>query len=155
MIGTFTGAFRFLSNFWAEPGLAERLWGYPTMEHYYQAMKLTNLDHRAQIRALPGTHEGCKQAKRLGNQLFLRPGWDDMKFDVMRVGLEHKFTAGTELAERLLDTGNEELVEGNFWHDNIWGSCYCNRCKSKGSNRLGKLLMGQRYTLLTGGDPNP
>jgi predicted NAD-dependent protein-ADP-ribosyltransferase YbiA (DUF1768 family) len=42
----------------------------------------------------------------------------------------------------LLDTGDEELVEGTTWHDNIWGNCSCPKCKNiPGQNRLGKLLM--------------
>ena len=52
-----------------------------------------------------------------------------------------KFSIPT-LREKLLATDNEELVEGNTWHDNTWGECSCERCKDiKGQNRLGKMLM--------------
>ena len=40
------------------------------------------------------------------------------------------------------------LIEGNTWHDNYWGDCSCNRCKSKsGENMLGILLMELRDKL--------
>jgi len=36
----------------------------------------------------------------------------------------------------LLQTGDEELIEGNKWGDRFWGVC-----KGKGKNNLGKILM--------------
>lgn len=153
MIATFSGVYAFLSNFWREEGLADRLWGYPTMEHYFQAMKTMDLVAREPFKN-PDVTPG--RSKRMGRNLVLRPNWEDMKDDVMRVGLERKFAHGTALAERLLDTGDQKLVEGNNWHDNYWGDCSCNNCRDiEGRNMLGKLLMGQRYDLITGGDPNP
>lgn len=56
--------------------------------------------------------------------------------------LRMKFTQNTKLRKRLLATRNERLVEGNTWHDNFWGECYCPHCENKvGLNHLGKLLM--------------
>ena len=46
-----------------------------------------------------------------------------------------KFTK-LNFAQKLLKTGNQELVEGNTWNDTYWG-----RCKGRGSNHLGKILM--------------
>jgi hypothetical protein len=47
--------------------------------------------------------------------------------------------------EKLLETKNAELIEGNIWHDNFWGSCECSRCNHKpGKNMLGRLLMEYR-----------
>ena len=83
-------------------------------------------------------------AKKMGRSVSLRPDWEDIKDDVMLEGLYRKF-ADDELADWLLDTGNEELVEGNFWHDNHFGVCYCTRCQNiKGQNVLGQLLMKVR-----------
>lgn len=48
----------------------------------------------------------------------------------------------------LLSTGDEYLIEGNFWHDNFWGDCRCRKCKDKeGENRLGLLTMKVRDSL--------
>jgi predicted NAD-dependent protein-ADP-ribosyltransferase YbiA (DUF1768 family) len=51
------------------------------------------------------------------------------------------------LAEKLLATGEEILVEGNTWHDNFWGRCSCRNCRGKGVNHLGQLLMERRAAL--------
>ena len=40
----------------------------------------------------------------------------------MKKILEQKFS-DTELKKKLVDTGNEKIIEGNTWHDNFWGSC--------------------------------
>ena len=49
---------------------------------------------------------------------------------------------------RLLSTSNATLVEGNWWHDNFWGDCYCPKCKGiPGANTLGRLLMELRSKL--------
>ena len=45
-------------------------------------------------------------------------------------------TQNPELGNKLLETGNQELVEGNTWGDIFWGVC-----NGKGQNWLGKILM--------------
>jgi predicted NAD-dependent protein-ADP-ribosyltransferase YbiA (DUF1768 family) len=58
--------------------------------------------------------------------------------------LRQKF-AIPELRRQLLDTGHQELEEGNYWHDNEWGNCYCMKCRTiAGKNKLGILLMQVR-----------
>jgi predicted NAD-dependent protein-ADP-ribosyltransferase YbiA (DUF1768 family) len=47
----------------------------------------------------------------------------------------------------LLSTGDMELTEGNWWHDNFYGSCSCVKCGGKGQNNLGKILMDVRLNL--------
>ena len=79
--------------------------------------------------------------KKMGRSVSLRPDWEDIKDDVMLEGLYRKFT-NDELAEWLLDTGDEELVEGNWWGDRYWGVC-----NGIGQNKLGKLLMKVREEL--------
>ena len=52
------------------------------------------------------------------------------------------------LGQKLLDTGDEELIEGNHWCDNVWGNCYCEKCANiTGQNRLGQMLMRVRDEL--------
>jgi hypothetical protein len=80
-------------------------------------------------------------------KISLRPDWEKIKVDVMRTGLMLKFTDAA-LAEKLLATGDEELVEGNWWHDNTWGNCHCPQCSRVGGrNLLGMLLMEVRKEL--------
>ena len=69
-----------------------------------------------------------------------------MKQDILRDLLRVKF-ADPDLRTQLLATGDEELVEGNRWHDRYWGRCYCDKCGGTGQNALGTLLMQIRDEL--------
>lgn len=40
------------------------------------------------------------------------------------------------LQKLLQDTGDAELIEGNWWHDEFWGVC-----NGIGQNQSGKILM--------------
>ena len=61
----------------------------------------------------------------------------------MENGLRQKFKY-PELREQLLSTGDQELVEGNWWRDFYWGVC-----NGVGDNNLGKLLMKIRDDINT------
>ena len=139
MISNFDGHWAFLSNFyWNE--IEFECITYPTNEHFFQAMKTLDTDERRAIAncLTPG------QAKRMGRRVALRPDWEDVKESVMLEGLYLKF-ADEQLADWLLETGDEELVEGTTWHDNEWGNCSCPKCAHiDGKNKLGKLLMKVR-----------
>ncbi len=142
MIVEFDGEYAFLSNFYDSPIFYESI-TYPTNEHFFQAMKTLDIETRKAIAAAPTPGA----AKRMGRHVSLRPDWERVKVDVMRTGLMLKFT-DAELAEKLLATGDEELVEGNWWHDNTWGNCHCTECSRKGGrNLLGMLLMELRKEL--------
>ena len=139
MIKEFTGKYEFLSNFWHSPFTYEGI-VYPTNEHFFQAMKTLDWNERNWIASAetPGV------AKRRGRTCPLRSDWEKVKDEVMLTGLRIKFS-NPALRTQLIMTGDEELVEGNWWHDNTWGSCSCERCVGiYGQNRLGKLLMQVR-----------
>lgn len=139
MINHFDKEWAFLSNFYPQEIEFEGII-YPSNEHFFQAMKTLDINERRAIAnaSTPGL------AKKMGRSVSLRPDWEDIKDDVMLEGLYRKF-ANDELAEWLLDTGDEWLEEGNFWHDNHFGVCYCAKCQNiKGQNVLGKLLMKVR-----------
>ena len=88
------------------------------------------------------------EAKRFGKKVLLRPDWETYKFGVMREVIRAKFEQNPDLAQKLLDTDPQHLIEGNHWHDNIYGICYCNKCQGiKGKNVLGKILMEERAYL--------
>jgi len=132
----FIGSYRFLSNFWLSAVKGPGGLVYPTVEHAYQASKSADPQDWAAIKncGSPG------DAKRLGKRVALRPDHDQLA--VMRSLLEQKFTPGTLLANRLLETGDAILVEGNVWGDRYWGQ-YC----GEGQNHLGRLLMDIRSQL--------
>jgi ribA/ribD-fused uncharacterized protein len=103
-------------------------------------MKTLDIETRKAIAAAPTPGA----AKRMGRHVPLRPDWESVKEDVMFLGLCLKF-ADEQLADWLLETGDEELVEGTTWHDNEWGNCSCPKCANiEGKNKLGKLLMRVR-----------
>lgn len=135
-INDFHGKNFFLSNFYESPlWYNGKLW--PTVEHAFQAAKVdaetAEKIHKAKT---PG------EAKRLGRQGKMRPDWDDVRVKVMDECLMRKFLSNEELLQKLLDTGDEELIEGNTWHDQFWGDCNCPKCANKpGQNMLGQCLM--------------
>lgn len=140
MIGTFDGKYAFLSNFYPSSITDEDYITYPTVEHYFQAMKTldTGVRFYIAIQTTPG------KAKRLGRRLDLRPDWEFIKDSVMEKALRIKFS-NPELRKALLDTGDEYLEEGNTWGDQYWGVC-----NGVGKNTLGKLLMKIRQEIKEG-----
>lgn len=147
MIGSFTGRYFWLSNFYVCPvGMYGSI--YPSVEHAFQAAKVPPGREgdaiRATIRAARDSRGRPNPgwAKRLGRRVKLREDWEDVKLDVMRTLLERKF-AIPELRYMLICTGSEELVEGNTWGDRYWG-----KVDGEGENHLGRLLMAIRDDLL-------
>lgn len=86
------------------------------------------------------------QAKRLGRTITLRSDWETVKLEVMEQLVRQKFQYQL-LKEKLLETEDAILIEGNYWHDNFWGSCTCAKCGNRGQNNLGKILMKIREEL--------
>lgn len=136
MINYFDGEFDFLSNFYPSMITDGEIW-FPTVEHYYQAAKAKNKEDYKAIAAAPTPGK----AKKLGREAEMRADWEEVKDDIMLEALRQKFSHKL-LKEKLLATGEERLEEGNYWHDNIWGKCYCVECQNTvGQNKLGKMLM--------------
>lgn len=137
LITSFSGPYRFLSNFYEAPVAFEGL-VYPTSEHAFAAAKTTDQSVREIIRsaATPG------QAKRLGRGLDLRLDWEMVKDQVMATILEDKFTRNADLREKLVGLVGFELIEGNTWGDRTWGAVWHPVLqKWEGQNRLGIALM--------------
>lgn len=139
MIDSFSGEYRFLSNFYQAEVEFEGMM-YPSTEHAYQAAKTLDLKSRAMFQG--GT---AGQAKRLGQVIILRDDWtnDNVKISVMYAVLLDKFTRHQDLRKQLIATSPNELVEGNTWNDTFWGVC-----DGKGKNHLGKLLMSIRQEII-------
>lgn len=145
VIDDFRGRYGFLSNFHRAPLVWEGI-TYPTSEHAFNAGKTLDMGQREWIAAAPTPRE----AKRLGRSVQLRPGWDErVRFEVMAEVLRAKFCCHPGRIDALLSTGDALLVEGNTWHDNVWGDCRCSRpaCVKPGGNHLGRLLMELRAEL--------
>lgn len=145
MISSFTGKYRFLSNFWFSPVMLDGV-GYPTVEHAYQAAKRSDPVYRQWIHdaRTPGA------AKRRGKGKE-RNNWRKINRPIMKGLVRQKFEEADERLY-LLATHQEELVEGNDWHDVYWGVCN-GKCRQGphepfGQNELGKILMEVRNEIM-------
>lgn len=134
MIDTFSGEYEWLSNFYPAR-IFIKGHGYENVEAAFQAQKCkTEEGKHKYFLAAPS------EAKRMGRAEDLVDNWEDIKDNVMLECLREKFQK-PNLRSKLLATGNEPLIEGNYWHDNYWGNCTCKRCENiKGLNMLGTLL---------------
>lgn len=130
-IKEFRGKFFFLSNFYSAPVTYNGI-TFQNNEAAFQAMKCPS-------RANEFTNLNPSDAKRLGRKVKLRTDWEEVKESVMYLICFQKFKQNRELRERLLKTGNAELIEGNSWGDQIWGVC-----NGVGKNLLGNILMKVR-----------
>lgn len=137
VINEFRYNYSFLSNFSRDPVLYNDIL-FNTSEHAYQWAKCeTDVD-----RSLILSCKTPTDVKRCGHLVKCDiKKWDSNKVNVMEEILKCKFS-NPNLKQKLLDTGDSELIEGNYWHDLYWGDCYCVKCDKKvGENNLGKLLM--------------
>lgn len=142
-ITRFAGAHSFLSNFSMSQiqmaaGAREIA---ITVEHAFQAEKMTNATNRARVLACasPGA------AKRLARSLPRRDDWENIKRDVMLYYVREKFR-NPYLANLLLATGDRYIIEGNTWGDKCWGAVFENG-QWVGENCLGLILMQVRVVL--------
>jgi ribA/ribD-fused uncharacterized protein len=131
-INYFKGKYKFLSNFSNHGFKDHNNLYWKTNEHYYQAMKTNDLDEREKIRKI-STPNGAKQG---GKKVTLRNNWEHIKDIIMYRGLCMKFKQNPKIKNKLLQTKNALLIEGNAHGDVYWG-----KCNGIGKNKLGKLLM--------------
>lgn len=145
IISSFSEEYQFLSNFFSAKVVYEGI-EYSNSEAAFQAAKTKNLILRKEFSTL-----NPSQAKKKGRHIPLREDWEEIKNQVMYEIVKDKFSRNLELKEKLLATNNAILIEGNWWHDNYWGACNCERCATKtGENNLGKILMQVRRELKNG-----
>jgi len=129
-IDLFRGKYGFLSNFWSVD-ITVKGKVYPSVEHAFCAAKTLNEDEREKIRLA----ETPSKAKQLGKKVTLREDWEDVEIKIMELLVRKKFSQ-KHMEKLLLSTGDEELIEGNWWKDTFWGVC-----DGVGENHLGKILM--------------
>ncbi|MFH1608942.1 MAG: NADAR family protein [Patescibacteria group bacterium] len=143
---SFEGEYSFLSNFYPVK-IFYKIQMYPSVEHAYQAQKTKSENENMHF-------EICKlakgsDAKRLERKLKklgqMCSDWNQkISISTMRSLVEQKFSKSlnSKLAEKLISTGDAELIGENDWGDTFWGVC-----EGKGQNYLGKILMEVRSDL--------
>lgn len=138
IIHTFIGEYRFLSNFWDVPVRYKDL-VFPRIENAYQASKSPRSSIRREFLTL-----SARDAKEYGRSIALRPDWTHVRDKIMRKLISRKYR-DPHLRALLLATGDAVLIEGNYWHDNYWGACTCQRCfQIAKENKLGFMTMDER-----------
>ena len=135
-ITSFRGTYGFLSNFYDCEIEYEGI-KYPSTEHAYQAAKFDDQEIRLEIAKLPTP----MAAKRAGKLSFVSDEWKEKSLQIMYDICKLKFQQA-KFMNRLLNTGDKEIIEGNTWGDTFWGVC-----NGVGSNHLGKILMRIRSEL--------
>lgn len=148
MITSFRNENYFLSNMF--PTKVTVPWGtYECAEAAFQAAKCVDETQKTMFINIDGF-----TAKKLGgiygyngHKIVLRPDWNDISYDIMRQVVTAKFSNDI-LAQKLLATGEEELVEGSK-NDRLWGAVW-NGTAWEGENRLGKILAATRQNIRNG-----
>ena len=137
-ITSFKGDYEFLSNF-APCYIRYNGILYMSVECAFQAAKVDDVHLKKQFsRCTP------QEAKKYGRKVKLRADWNNVRVDIMRELLRIKFYDNHfQYRQKLIDTGNAYLEDGNKHHDTFWGVC-----DGAGENTLGKLLMDIREELI-------
>ncbi len=113
---------------------------WPSVEHYYQAMKFEPGELRIAIRDADHPAKAAELAAR--NKKIVRKDWKKVKEIFMTRGIYIKCRSHPEAAKALLDTGDQKIVE-NSQFDYYWG---CGR-DGRGHNTFGTVLMAVRDKL--------
>mgnify|MGYP001461308949 CR=1 FL=1 len=132
-IDSFRNEYFFLSNFYEAPVTYDGL-TYQNNEAAFQAQKCADSKDREAFTKL-----NPSEAKHEGRRVQLREDWEQIKVSVMADIVKAKFEQNSELAQKLLATGDAYLEEGNDWGDHIWGTV-----NGQGANCLGVILMEVR-----------
>ncbi|WP_224746050.1 NADAR family protein [Neiella litorisoli] len=113
---------------------------WPTIEHYFQAMKFTDEALRQRINQAPTP----EQASKIGSKWYRRPrrDWKKIQTVVMTRAIYVSAKCYPELAQALLESRGQTLIE-NDAYDYFWG---CGRDK-RGENQYGQVLMNVRDKL--------
>lgn len=149
----FSGEHRFLSNFspakvfvtFVHEGQRYEF-QMPSVENAFQASKI-DPKHFDRVKITESfRHLSAKDSKEKGGYLPLRGDWNQIRLQVMYRLVKQKFTLTPILGDLLIETGDAELVESNWWRDRFWGV----DLEGVGENHLGKTLMLVRSELQRG-----
>ncbi|MGJ8687322.1 MAG: NADAR family protein [Spongiibacteraceae bacterium] len=113
---------------------------WPSVEHYYQAMKFGDVEYRELIRSAAHPAEASKLGKSKKHQR--RKDWKKSSVTFMTRGTYIKCRTHTDVAKILLDSDEMEIKDVSQY-DYFWGSGR----DLRGENAFGKMLMAIRNKL--------
>ena len=136
-ITIFKNEYSFLNNFYQRKIYYKGIL-FPTIEHAFQASKYENIDEMKKISII----QNALDAKKEGLLITPTDYWIKNKNNIMFDLLNVKFNLyNRDLREKLIQTSGKNIINGNFYHDNYWGNCYCNKCSQINKlNIIGKML---------------
>ena len=144
MINRFAEENKFLSNFYLIDVYNQfDGYTYKSVEHAYMSMK-SDLPEWKEFCRHPDTT--CGMVKKKSYELTLPADWEQKKLVYMSSFVGYKFSFHEDLTQKLIATGNQNLVEGNYHGDIFWGVTLLEN-PNIGENHLGRILMDLRTQL--------
>ncbi len=141
MIHSFRADYSWLSNF-APCKIEIKGLVYPSVESAYMSCKSPDDDWKFFC-----VNATAAEAKKMSKTIKLRDNWEDIKLTAMEYCLRQKFEQ-EPYRTKLLETGDQNIVEGNYWNDTFWG-VDLKQDPNIGENHLGRLIMKIRDSLKT------
>ena len=135
VINRFKGEYDFLSNRFPCHVLWEGL-EYRSAEAAFQSSKCQDEKERKM-------YAGCSSDKAIlkGKDQIPYQGWEEGQLRIMESILRAKFELNPSLMQKLVDTGNCILLNGNNKQETFWG---VDLYSWRGENHLGKIIMNIR-----------
>ena len=127
--------YRWLSNFWPSKIKFDG-YEYDSVEAAYHSAKNNSKEWKEFC-----AKNDSSSIKKAGQEISLRDDWEDVKVDIMEKLIRLKFNDNQELKQKLLETGDMVIEEGNEWGDVFWG---VDLKTKEGKNILGKIIMKVR-----------
>ena len=122
-----------------------------SVEVGYQADKWKNYPEiRRRFLGMRSGYEAKRESKKIevvGSDVAEDLLINEKKLKSMRWYVAQKFTRNEGIARRLIETGDEMIVEGNHWGDDFFGACTDGEGRLIGGNNLGLILMEARGLL--------
>ena len=115
---------------------------WPTVEHYFQAMKFEDEALQEKIRQADSAEKARKMGRSRLRKKQIRSDWKNIRQVIMTRAVYTRCRTYSHLTQQILDTGDNKLVENNSY-DYFWG---CGRDR-RGENRYGQVLMNVRKKL--------
>lgn len=139
-VNTFMSNFHQLKN----PIVDEYGFEYFNSEGYYMALRTDDIDAKKDIASL--SKLGGRESKSAKRKYKLEMN-ENFRVEFMKAAVYAKFDANPDLQHLLELTKNKEIIEKNWWHDNLFGVCDRKETLCPvlcGANILGKTLMDYR-----------
>ncbi|MGM9802731.1 MAG: NADAR domain-containing protein [Muribaculaceae bacterium] len=135
MITQFKHEYDFLSNSYPCRFVWQGL-SYANAEAAFQSSKYASEEERKTL-----SNSSAEKAANMGSKLKPHPGWEENQLNIMQSIVEAKFEQNPDLMNKLIETGNATLVNGNSKQETFWG---IDLYSWQGENNLGKILMTLR-----------